>query len=309
MKNKIMYVNDNPFVLWDKNIKEKNKEYLNSIDSEYFDFILNLVEGQKDENRISLFLRTTFYHSLEMMFSLLLALVQSPLSAYAWIPKCTNNSLREIIKRINNQDNTLYCEHPNIKSISWYSISSIIFYSKDEIIKNEFAYILEHLAKELIDEKNIDEYNSIKHGLRVQKGGFNISIINEDNPSTKYKLGGSKYGTSWYKIKDLKKDKEDKSIFSQKNHLNWSIERTVILIQVISTLIYNTTSALKVYNNFGNTEYEYKFFENFEEVKNEIFENINVKYFEFPAELTKYIKHQKITKKIIEEEIKNQKKG
>jgi hypothetical protein len=50
MENKIIYVNDNPYVLWDKEIKENNKIYLNSIDSEYFDFILNLVEGQQDEN-------------------------------------------------------------------------------------------------------------------------------------------------------------------------------------------------------------------------------------------------------------------
>lgn len=306
MENKIIYVNDNPYVLWDKEIKENNKIYLNSIDSEYFDFILNLVEGQQDENRISLLLRSTFYHSLEMMFSLLCALIQSPLSAYAWIPKCDNNSLRKIITRINNQENTLHCEHPNISTISWYSISSIIFYSKDDTIKKEFAHILELLANELINEKNIDEYNSIKHGLRVRKGGFHVSLFNETNPNTKYKIGGSKFGTSWYKIKKLKKDTEDRSFFSQKNHLNWSLERTNALTQVISVLIYNVTSALKAYNNYENTQFDFKFFENFEDIKNMIKDDMSISHFELPAELSKYDNYPKVTKKSIEIEIKKQ---
>lgn len=83
MENSIYVVNKEPYCIWEVDIKERNKEFLNGIDPEYFYYLAELHAGADDEKRAAIALRSTLHHAMETMFSLLGAYIQAPDCAYA----------------------------------------------------------------------------------------------------------------------------------------------------------------------------------------------------------------------------------
>lgn len=259
MDNIIIAVNDEPYCIWEVDLKERNKEFLDGIDVDYFDYFLNTHISTDDEKRASIALRITFHHSLETMFSLLGSYIQAPLCVYAWIAKCSNSDLRSIVKRINKKDETLF-SILNIKDISWQSIAQLIFQrylpdtEKNKTTTELFAQLWQRLAHEFLDENYINEYNSLKHGFRVKSGGFGLSAGIEHQygvpPSENEMqfLGHSDYGATFFKLEAIGNKKGNRSLRSHRISLNWKVEKVSLLIQLISMSIKNIVSALKIAN-------------------------------------------------------------
>lgn len=259
LNNTIIVVNDEPYCIWEVDLKERNKEFLEGIDEDYFDYIVNTHLATEDEKRASISLRIAFHHSLETMFSLLGAYVQAPDCVYAWLAKCSNSDLRSIVERISQNDNTLFTKL-NIKDISWQAIAQLIFQSylpgtdKNSTTTKLFAKLWQRLAHEFIDETHINEYNSLKHGFRVKSGGFGLAVGVEHQygvPPPKEEMqviGHSDYGTTFYKLETIGDVKGNRSLRSRRVSLNWKIEKVALLIQLVSMSITNITSALRIAN-------------------------------------------------------------
>lgn len=49
MNNTIIVVNDEPYCVWEHDLKGRNKDFLESIDVEYFDYVLNTNLTAEDE--------------------------------------------------------------------------------------------------------------------------------------------------------------------------------------------------------------------------------------------------------------------
>lgn len=181
MNNTIIVVNDEPYCIWEHDLKGRNNEFLESTDVEYFDYVLNTHLTTEDEKRAAVSLRMTFHHALETLFSLLGSYVQAPDCAYAWIIKCSTTDLREVIRRINQEDKTLISKL-KLTDISWRAIAELIFYcympgtGKNKITTELFAQLWQRLAHEFLDKNYVDEYNSLKHGFRIRAGGFGLAI-------------------------------------------------------------------------------------------------------------------------------------
>jgi len=261
VQSSIFVVNEEPFCIWEVNLLERNNDFLNGIDTGYFDYVLKVyteaTEG--DDKRTSIALRTTLHHAIETMYSLLGAYIQSPFCAYAWIAKCSNKDLRELVEKISGSKSNLFTKL-NIVRVTWECISESVFRcylpktEKNKQTVQLFASFWKQLANVYIDSDQIDEYNSIKHGFRIRSGGFALAIGIEHEygispPSEEMKLlGKSDYGTSFFKIEPVGKDKSNRSLRSRKMSLNWTLENTVLLIQFVSMSIKNITSALKIVN-------------------------------------------------------------
>ena len=85
MKSIVYLVGDEPYCLWGVDLEEKNKQYLESIDGEYFEFIVKAYATTADAMRSSIALRLAYHHALETLFLLLCAFIQAPKCAYAFI--------------------------------------------------------------------------------------------------------------------------------------------------------------------------------------------------------------------------------
>ena len=123
----IIVVDEEPFCIWEMELAERNKEFLEGIDVGYWDYILNTNFNSDDEKRASIALRSAFHHSLETMFSLLGGFLQAPDCVYAWVAKCSNVQLRSVIRKITQQNSTLFTRF-HIQQISWKRISELVFH-------------------------------------------------------------------------------------------------------------------------------------------------------------------------------------
>jgi hypothetical protein len=81
IQNSIFTIDENPYCLWDWNIKSLNLEFLNSVNYQYFDFLAKtLIEypEEKDKHYAATALRLAYLHGLETLFALLCASLQAP---------------------------------------------------------------------------------------------------------------------------------------------------------------------------------------------------------------------------------------
>ncbi|MFZ5931359.1 MAG: hypothetical protein ACOY15_09105 [Pseudomonadota bacterium] len=259
MQNSIFVVNEEPYSLWEIDIRERNKEFLEGIDTEYFDYALKVHGEADDEKRASVALQTSLHHATEMLFLLLGAYIQAPDCAYAWIAKCSNTDLRELLYKIGIGDKTLFTKLL-IERVTWNNIANCILSNyipgSERNLKSAklFADLWRILASGYADQNQIDEYNCIKHGFRVRTGGFSLAIGIEHEygiapPREEMKsIGSSKYGISYFKLESVLQKKGDRNIRSRKTSINWSIERTILLLRLVSNSINNVVSALKIAN-------------------------------------------------------------
>ena len=257
--NTLVVVNDEPYCIWEVNLIERNKEFIEGIDTDYFKFISETFIAIDDKKRESIALRIAYHHALETMFSFIGAFVQSPGCVYAWLAKCSTPTLRAVIQRISKSDKALYT-YWNIQPLTWESITEIIFQwycpktEKNKRTSMLFAKLWQRLADEYLDQKHIDEYNSLKHGLRIKSGGFTLAVGSEHKygvppPKEEMKvIGGSDCGTTYFKIESSGGEKNNRSLCSKRTSLNWRMEKVALLIQIISMSIRNIVSALQIVN-------------------------------------------------------------
>lgn len=257
MQTSTFMVHREPYCLWGHDIKERNVQFLEGLDADYFEFVTQLALDARDEKRASALLFANLHHAIEMLFSLLGAYVQAPDCVYAWIPKCSNSQLRSLVDEIGNGDNSII-RKLRTQTISWEEIAkSVCAYfpyedSKKNATANGFAKTWKRLASEFVSEMQIDQYNSLKHGMRVSRGGFRLSfgaeLASGVEPTEFHDLGGSEYGLTFYKVRDIWPSRKSRSIKCTKTSVNWSIDRVVGQLFLVQCSIQNIVSALKAVN-------------------------------------------------------------
>ena len=262
MQSSVFAVNDEPYCLWEVDLAARTRAFLDGIDPDYFDYVLQAHTNTEDEKRALVAIRLSLHHATETMFSLLGSFVQAPNCPYAWIAKCSNMELREFAERVSREDASL-ATRLNIPSISWTSVSNAIFATyqpgtdrqKDTI--GCFAHLWGALAGELVNQVHVDEYNALKHGFRARPGGFALAVGVEPMygvfpPDSEMKtLGQSAFGATFLKIESLGSTKGGRHIRSRQTSVNWSLERVVLLMQLVYMSINNIVSALKIVNGYA----------------------------------------------------------
>lgn len=262
MQSTIFAVNDEPYCLWEVDLLARNRQFLAGLDPEYFSYVLTAHIEAEDEGRAAIALRLSLHHATEFLFSLLGAYVQAPDCAYAWIAKCSNGELREFAERVERGDASLVAKL-SIPSINWKSIAAAVFATYQPGTERQsgttdcFARLWSRLTGELTNEVQIDEYNAIKHGFRMRPGGFRLAVGLEHTfgvappESGMGTLGHSAFGASFFKIEKLGSGKGNPHIRSRQTSVNWSIERVILLHQLVHMSINNVISALKISSEFS----------------------------------------------------------
>jgi hypothetical protein len=219
-KDTIFCVNKKPWLVADPDLKARNQEFLIGIDAEYFQYCLN-AHGKAEEcdyRHASIAMQATLHHALETLFSLIGVLLQAPYCGYAWIAKCQTVDLIQLLERISERDQTLFTKLVN-QDISWEGIAIRIAELCDSQVstdlssdfKQSHGRCLGRLAAEMTNHDKRNEYNSIKHGFRIQPGGFQLWVSMDDDqvPTPPAASDGmdlvaeSDYGASFFKLVPL----------------------------------------------------------------------------------------------------------
>lgn len=265
MQNTVFLVNDEPFCLWGFDLKQRNDEFLRGLDAEYFDYCLKAHLATEDEQRASVAIRTTLHHALETLFSILGAYIQAHDCPYAWLAKCSTSDLRIFVQRVSSGYPDIFTKI-NMPSVDWATIAEAIFHKcfpdtdKQRRTVACFSNLWVRFAQDFLNTNYIDEYNSLKHGFRVRRGGFSLAMGKqpaEGVPAPKnemHLLGKSDFGTSFFKIEPIGSDKRNRGIRARRTSVNWSIERDILSLQLAYMSLNNVISALRIANGWPASE-------------------------------------------------------
>lgn len=265
MQSSIFLVDNEPYCIWDPELKESCKRFLKGLDPEYFQYAFNAHLETEDEKRASVALRLSLHHGLETFFSLVGAFVQAPDCPFAWLSKCSTAALRSVVVRIGKGDKELFTKL-NLSEPSWPEIARCVHHTympgteRQSETVDGFTKLWQRMAHEFLATEHIDEYNSIKHGFRVRSGGFGLAVAVESSPGIEpapdaFKgLGRSDFGSTFFKIEPLSATKGERSLVLAEQSVNWSLERIVLLNQATYISINNLVSALRIVNDFAASE-------------------------------------------------------
>jgi hypothetical protein len=272
----IFKIDHKPICIWDFNAEKNNSDFIDSFDSEYFLYQTELFEKElsgENNYKAAISIRNIFHHSLETLFSLFCAVVQSPYCVYGWLSLSRTNDLRNVVQKISDNDKTLF-HYFEAETISWQKIAETIFFLHNDLVLKEIdkpslirdtTRIWEALADLFLNEYSIDEYNAMKHGLRAKAGGYTINIgpAGTLNKPERHKdwisWGSSKYGSSFYILDKVStsKMKKNPNYKSKRRYLNWNPEYLVDAIKLITCSISNMISYLKIFNGKDPSEIKY----------------------------------------------------
>lgn len=201
-------------------------------------------------------LRTTYEHALEIFISLLGAAIQAPDCVFGWLSRYKPGDLRLIVRGIMGSK-SLHVRLPG--QLTWQSLSSIVHRSlvlidktKEAEIKTRFASFWECLARNYLDNDQGKEYNCIKHGLRIQPGGFRLAFGLQERPGVPapkermQQIGGSKFGSTTLILERIGKNKLDYRV--REYSRNWDLASFVGHVRIISMSINNVISFLRICN-------------------------------------------------------------
>jgi hypothetical protein len=258
-------VYDKPYCVWEHDLADRNRQFLERLDPGYFRYVADtnfgLLDGD-DDQRAAATIRTSYHHALETLFALICAVVQSPQCIPAWLQFYKTSQLLCLVADINSGTKSLM-NRLGLKHLSWCEIAETMMVGKfdDENrakeTKQEFGTLWSRLSADFLDPSQRDEYNSIKHGFRAGLGGFQLVAGIEDKPGTPAKpekmkpIGGSVYGTSFFvaeRPSGFKAEKGDLNFRIRSVNLNWNPESLVLRLHLIALSIGNVVSFAKILN-------------------------------------------------------------
>lgn len=268
-KEIIFYVDDKSYLVTDPEPHERNQEFLRGFDPDFFHYSLRKhtqhIEDA-DTHYAATSIRATLHHVLETLFTLIGILLQAPDCAYAWIAKCRTCDLLNLVNRIENKDKDLFTKFKD-QEISWEGLALRVLntcepkaqYNLGSELVVAYGKLLKRLANEFKDGNQRSEYNAIKHGFRIQPGGFQLraavaphetSLETLDDEEMELLVQG-RYGLAFFNLSKLSKHKNERGYSIERVFFNWDIPQTIRVIQLTHALIVNIVSALKVYNKIS----------------------------------------------------------
>lgn len=262
MERYVFAVRNQAFCVWGHDLAQWNDLFLRSYDPDYFSYLTTLHTAQLEGDNgatAAVALRTGYHHGLETLFSLLCALSQAPGCVAAWIPKCTNPVLRNLVGDI--ASGRLILTQRGRQPLSWEVLSGIVHSHvwQDETppaaTAARYANLWARFAADFLDDSHVVEYNSIKHGFRVSSGPFVLRVGLEHSygvppaDSEMQTIGASPHGTTFYVPEPIPRTSRGTPHFwLRKNRLNWRAEAMAQALQLLSCSITNVVGGLRVLN-------------------------------------------------------------
>jgi hypothetical protein len=229
------------------------------MDSEYFLHIAQLnaalLRDTKD-HRAALAIRLAYSHGLETLMAFAGATVQAPACPLGWVLRYKNDDLRKVIEKLMSGTVAFAAVTP----ATWDGLATLVVAAFDlpeaerASVAQCYAKLWKRFAFDFLDLDQLEEYNSLKHGFRVRPGGFAVRIGEEveegvaSEPSKRAWLGGSEYGTSYFKSEyPFKGKKGGKIDFRPRSFSrNWHPEGLISGLELLASSLHNIISLLRV---------------------------------------------------------------
>lgn len=270
---------DRPFVVWSDDIGRDREEFLERLDADFYartalklgealpDEMQEDASNEGDENQseiaqsrkdIASLSRLLWHHGIETLVMMLGGYIQAPEVIHAYFQKCRTRDTLEIAQGLLTARRPV---HNRINDVS-FNVENLLrglhlcagWPGRDNTLQ-KFRDALQSMLAAFVSEEQRWEYNSIKHGLRASHGQFALAVGLEEEPGVEappeaMHLIGSSRDASFFKVaKPLRNASKEASRVNFKLDnvsVSWSLEKVLCELQILSILISNTISALRI---------------------------------------------------------------
>lgn len=250
-------VHETPYSVWEWDLHERNLHFIESLNPEYFEYVVNsqaqLLETEYGR-LAAVALRLAYGQGLETLFSIIGAALQAPDCVAGWLAKYRMADLQALVAKISRGQDIL--TKVNLDEISWRAVSRAVHAfeledaAREQRVKDGFGNLWSRFARDFADPLITQEYNSIKHGLRIHAGGFAVQSARETTPGVpdpsapRRTIGSSKYGCRFFAPEPL----VGRAFRIREVSRNWVPENLGYGLLLISKSLRNVISFLRIAN-------------------------------------------------------------
>src|SRR5450759_357676 len=257
MQYSLFYVGRRPRALWDPELGEKKLQFLRGVDPSYYSHISQVHEpllAGESKLQAAAALRIAYSQGIETLMALACAAMQAPDCIMGWMMLYQNRELRHLVSSV-SRGKGADPVHPWYSPGSWDSFVHRMFggvQCDDEVradLEAKFGRVFTRFASDFLDEKQQQQYNSLKHGARPRLGGFHMSFGPQPEagvlapPESMVSLGGSDFGSTFFTPERVGENKLH--LRPIEVSVNWVPENFVEGLLLLSMSITNVISFLK----------------------------------------------------------------
>jgi hypothetical protein len=267
----VFVVDEEPYCIWSDNLVKENMNFLNNIDPSIFESFANSQSQELETNpspQAAVLLRLSYGIALEALMSFLAATIQAPHCIFGWLNKYRSDDLRNVVTKIKRErdiSNLFGREYFNWKELSNLIHSHFTLPDKAERdrIVIRFGELWGNFADDYLDPGANQEFNSIKHGMRIHSGPVKVALgvqHSKDVPCPKEKMElicDSSYGSSFLEMFRFK----DKSPnYRIRRHMRvWSPINYANGLLFIQISISNILGYLKILNGTDHRTVKFEY--------------------------------------------------
>jgi hypothetical protein len=247
------------YCAWDPDLGTKNRDFLAGVDPSYYAYVAEvhgpLVAGEQAKHA-ALAIRLAYSQALETFFALLGAAIQAPHAAVAWVLLYKANDLKWLVEQLvaGAPVRTLLRDGDT----SWRGLAAAMHKLVDDPeqraqLTDACATLWAQFAADFLDKPALDEYNSIKHGLRARTRGLTVSVApaapdGGPPPDEAFLvLGAADFGGGFYVKEPAAKDKGARgNIRLRYCYRSWTPEHLVAGLELLAISIHNVLTTLRV---------------------------------------------------------------
>ena len=267
MERALVFVGNHHFGVWDPRMAEQNRMCLRSLDYRYFQYLASVHTRQVGKQRAqhaAVALRTAYALSIETLFALVGSAIQAPVCVHAWLGLYRVRDLKDVASYLSGG-----AAVPNVNkgALSWDALSRIVHAclklrdgTTEDRIKDAFGRFWRQLAREVAAEESLgEEYNAVKHGFRIQAGGFDLQMgppVKDGEPSPTegswQSLGTSDYGATLLRLLPIGPRGVDREVVIESR--NWDPPTMARKLRLVAMSINNVVSHLRILNGEDATK-------------------------------------------------------
>jgi hypothetical protein len=197
-----------------------NRQFLRGIDPEFWVYqgtahatSLN-GDDSKASQRAAASLRLAYGQGIETLLALLCAMAQCPKFPVGWLTNYRVAQLTSVVRKIHEDR----LEHHVLRagSPTWARLAELVFTFRTEDpppydVAAKYGALWTRLAGEFLRDDFAPDYNSLKHGMRSQVGGFQLSLqtnFSGERDKPWKVLMGSPFGSTFVRARKLESKKE-----------------------------------------------------------------------------------------------------
>lgn len=297
--NRIEYsrfaVNETPYCYWMNDIHGYNKRVIQCIDPDYWHSASYMIRKCAEKNEIIAAVHSRMYYltSLETMFAHLFSLLQAPDCIMGWL----HNYGKRDIKRIINKIDTKHQLYTKLElAITWKELTHFLFSDitqTDAKLPESLMFYERYLrmfANEIQSVSVGEELNSIKHGLRVNSGGFGLAFGPQEAPGIPappekmMSLGSSATGMTYWIKENIGSDKKNYGL--REKSVNWTFDSQISRLELIAVYMNNIKHMMLQVNGYDTENTPKMYVTEHEKLQSALSAPLNAPHaFDFKAEI------------------------